>query len=115
MLLALALAAALLYYRIGSSFITSSILSSTSPSPVPSRSPSVVGSLVVSRKATFRCTLPVTTYSRRVRIDFSSGAVTVDGDQTSDVHERNANTYSVGDGFLLQAQGCHLTAYRTPQ
>ncbi|MDQ6742676.1 MAG: hypothetical protein M3Z97_07180 [Candidatus Dormibacteraeota bacterium] len=82
-MIALLAAAGVLYWRITSSYSAStpSVRHAASPSPAITTAPSVIGSLAVSSKVDFRCTLPVTAYSRRVRIGLPSGTVTLDGVQ----------------------------------
>jgi hypothetical protein len=83
-LIALLAAASVLYWRITSSYSGAATpRRAASPAPVITSAPSVIGSLSVSSKVDFRCTLPLTAYSRRLRIGFPSGTITLDGVQSS--------------------------------
>jgi hypothetical protein len=97
LLLALAVAGGwVLYLHITPAFTSRVIPVSRSPSPAVTTSPSGVNSLAVSPAVSIKCTLPVTVYSRRVRIKLAKGAVTVDGAQSFDRSGRNANAYLDG-------------------
>jgi hypothetical protein len=102
-LLILAAAAALVYLRISASSGPSSsspIKQSGQPPVAPpaqtTGGPQALGSLDVNPRLQLKCTLPVTVYSRRVRISLASGLVTLDGAQTLDARTPNASSYVVG-------------------
>ena len=87
-LLALVAAAALFYWRITASYSTAATtrgaaVPAARPAPSPVTVPSVLGSLTISPKIDFTCTLPLTAYSRRARVSLPTGTVTMDGDQSS--------------------------------
>jgi hypothetical protein len=87
-LLALVAAAALFYWRITASYSTAATTRRSAgpvaqPAPTPITVPSVLGSLTISSKVDFKCTVPLTAYSRRARVSLPTGTVTLDGDQSS--------------------------------
>jgi hypothetical protein len=95
-LLTLTVAAALVYSRMTSSRTVSSLPPSASASPHPTRTAEVLGSIQVSSNLHARCTLPVTAYSRLVRISLPDGLVTLDGAQPFDLGGPNASSYVRG-------------------
>ena len=103
-LLVLAAAAALVYMRISAPFGSSSSSGSLTrserltggPPAQTTSAPQTLGSLEVNPRLQVKCTLPITVYSRRVRINLPSGLVTLDGAQTLDARTPNASSYVVG-------------------
>jgi hypothetical protein len=97
-LVALLAAAGVLYWRISSSYNAAAAAARHVPPPSPSAitAPSVIGSVTVSSKVDFNCTLPVTVYSRRVRIGLPSGTVTLDGVLSADTSAAAGNSYRDG-------------------
>jgi hypothetical protein len=101
-LLALVAAAAMFYWRITASYSTAPRRAAgpaARPAPTPATVPSVLGSLTISPKIDFRCTLPLTAYSRRARVSLPTGTVTLDGDQSSVVAGPQGTSY-VGGRWL---------------
>ncbi|MDQ6746993.1 MAG: hypothetical protein M3010_02640 [Candidatus Dormibacteraeota bacterium] len=96
-LVALLAAGGVLYWRITSSYNSAAAARhAQSPSPSVVTAPSVSGSVTVSSKVDFNCTLPVTVYSRRVRIGVPSGTVTLDGVLSADGSAAAGNSYRDG-------------------
>ncbi|MBJ7611911.1 hypothetical protein [Candidatus Nephthysia bennettiae] len=96
-LVALLAAAGVLYWRITSSYNAAAVARHVpSPSPSVITAPSVIGSVTVSSKVDFNCTLPVTVYSRRVRVGMPSGTVTLDGVLSADGSAVTENSYRDG-------------------
>src|SRR5438445_876355 len=96
-LIALLAAGGVVYWRITSSYGAAAATRRAvvaSPSIAPASS--VIGSLAVSPKVDLTCTLPVTAYSRRLRIAIPSGAVTLDGVQGSEGAAVAGNSYLDG-------------------
>ena len=97
MLVALLAAAGVLYWRITSSFSAATgARHAASPAPAITTVPTVIGSLAVSSKVDFKCTLPLTAYSRRVRVGLPSGTVTLDGVQGSSGSATAGDSYRDG-------------------
>lgn len=96
-LIALLGAAGVLYWRITSPYgATAATRHAPSPSPSVITAPSAIGFLTVSSRVDFKCTLPVTVYSRRVRIGLPSGTVTLDGVLSADGSGAAGNSYRDG-------------------
>jgi hypothetical protein len=96
-LVALLAAAGVLCWRITSSYNAAAVARHVpSPSPSVITAPSVIGSVAVSSKVNFNCTLPVTVYSRHVRIGLPSGTLTLDGVLGADGSTAAANSYRDG-------------------
>jgi hypothetical protein len=98
-LLALIAAAGFLYWRIATPQGATADARAIPPPASRVTAPSLVGSVNVSRKVDFRCSLPLIAYSRRVKIGLPTGSVTLDGVQSSDGPAGPGNTY-VGGRWL---------------
>jgi hypothetical protein len=94
-LVALLGSAGVLYWRITSSYSAAAV-ARHAPSPSVITAPSVIGSVAISSRLDFNCTLPVTVYSRRVRIGLPSGTLTLDGVLGTDGSTAAANSYRDG-------------------
>jgi hypothetical protein len=96
-LVALVAAGVMLYWRITASY--SSVAAprpAARPAPTLVTVPSVLGSLTISSKVDFHCTLPLTAYSRRARVSLPTGTVTTDGDQSSGAASPPGTSYVAG-------------------
>jgi hypothetical protein len=96
-LLALVASAAIFYWRITSSYSAAAApRRAASPVPTVVTAPSVLGSLTISPKVDFNCTLPLTAYSRPARVSLPSGTVMLDTDQASAAASPQGTSYAAG-------------------